>query len=55
MVTSSVLVGAMIGAATGGRLADRFGRRRLTFAGAAVFFIGSFGMALSPSLGWLIV
>ncbi len=55
VVTSSVLVGAMIGAATGGQLADRFGPRRLTLAGAVVFFIGSFGMALSPTLGWLIV
>ncbi len=55
VVTSSVLVGAMIGAAIGGQLADRFGRRRLTLAGAAVFFVGSFGMALSPTLGWLIV
>lgn len=55
VVTSSVLVGAMIGAATGGQLADRFGRRRLTLAGAVVFFVGSFGMALSPTLGWLIV
>lgn len=55
VVTSSVLVGAMIGAATGGQLADRFGRRRLTLAGAAVFFVGSFGMALSPTVEWLIV
>jgi sugar porter (SP) family MFS transporter len=55
VVTSSVLVGAMIGAATGGKLADRFGRRRLTLGGAVVFFVGSFGMALSPSLAWLIV
>ncbi|RRJ28938.1 sugar porter family MFS transporter [Halocatena pleomorpha] len=54
VVTSSVLVGAMIGAATGGQLADRFGRRRLTIAGAAVFFIGSFGMALAPTVEWLI-
>ena len=54
VVTSSVLVGAMLGAATGGTLADRFGRRRLTLAGAVVFFVGSFGMALSPTLAWLI-
>ncbi|EMA52169.1 sugar porter family MFS transporter [Halococcus thailandensis] len=54
VVTSSVLVGAMIGAATGGKLADRFGRRRLTLAGAAVFFVGSFGMALSPTIEWLV-
>lgn len=55
VVTSSMLIGAMIGAATGGQLSDRFGRRRVTFAGAGVFFIGSFGMALSPTLGWLVV
>lgn len=38
VVTSSMLIGAMIGAAIGGRLSDRFGRRRVTFAGAIVFF-----------------
>jgi sugar porter (SP) family MFS transporter len=54
VVTSSMLVGAMIGAATGGKLADRYGRRRLTLVGAVVFFVGSFGMALSPTLEWLI-
>lgn len=54
VVTASVLVGAMVGAASGGRLADRFGRRRLTLAGATVFFVAAFGMALSPSVEWLI-
>lgn len=54
VVTSSMLIGAMIGAAIGGKLSDRFGRRRVTLGGAIVFFIGSFGMALSPTLEWLI-
>ncbi|MFC4986400.1 MULTISPECIES: sugar porter family MFS transporter [Saliphagus] len=54
VVTSSMLIGAMIGAAIGGTLSDRFGRRRVTFAGAVVFFVGSFGMALSPTLAWLV-
>lgn len=54
VVTSSMLIGAMIGAAIGGKLSDRFGRRRVTFAGAVVFFVGSFGMALSPTLAWLV-
>lgn len=54
VVTSSMLIGAMIGAAIGGTLSDRFGRRRVTFAGASVFFIGSFGMGLAPTLEWLI-
>lgn len=54
VVVSGVLVGAMIGAAIGGQLADRFGRRRLTIAGAVVFFVGSIGMGLSPSVSWLV-
>lgn len=54
VVTSSMLIGAMIGAAIGGRLSDRYGRRRVTFGGAVVFFVGSFGMALAPTLEWLI-
>lgn len=54
-VVSSSLVGAAIGAATGGRLADLIGRRRLIFAGASFFFVGSLGMAISPSVTWLII
>ena len=54
VVVSGVLVGAMLGAAVGGGLADRFGRRRLTIAGATVFLAGSIGMGLSPSVTWLI-
>ncbi|MDS0295204.1 sugar porter family MFS transporter [Halogeometricum luteum] len=54
VVASSVLVGAMVGAMTGGRLADRFGRRRLTLASSVLFFVGSLGMGLAPSLWSLI-
>lgn len=54
VVTSSVLVGAIIGAASGGQLADRFGRRRLTLAASIVFFVASFGMAFAPNVDWLI-
>ncbi|HET7324329.1 MAG TPA: sugar porter family MFS transporter [Halococcus sp.] len=53
-VVSSVLVGAVLGAALGGRLADRFGRRRVTLLGAVTFFVSSLGMALSPTVSWLI-
>ena len=54
VVTASVLVGAMVGAAVGGQLADRIGRRRLTLIGAVVFFVAALGMAVSPSVEWLI-
>ena len=54
LVVSSILVGAMIGAAGAGALADRFGRRRLLFVAALVFLAGA-GLACSaPSAGALI-
>ena len=55
VVVSGALVGAVVGAAVGGRLADRIGRRRLILVGAAVFFIGSFIMAVAPTVEILIV
>ncbi|SEO92536.1 MFS transporter, sugar porter (SP) family [Halogranum amylolyticum] len=55
VVVSGALVGAVFGAAVGGRLADRIGRRRLILVGAAVFFVGSFIMAVAPTVEILIV
>jgi sugar porter (SP) family MFS transporter len=54
VVVSVVLAGAAIGAATGGTLADRWGRRRVTMFGSVIFFISSLGMAFSPTVWWLI-
>jgi SP family galactose:H+ symporter-like MFS transporter len=54
IVTSAVLVGAVVGAAAGGTLADRFGRRRIIIAAAIVFALGAVGTALAPTIGWLI-
>lgn len=55
VVVSAVLLGAIVGAAVAGRLADRFGRRRLIIVAAIVFFIGSLGTGLAPTTDWLIV
>ena len=55
LVVSGVLVGAVLGAAGGGRLADRLGRRRIILITAGVFFIGAIGMGLAPGVWWLIV
>jgi sugar porter (SP) family MFS transporter len=54
LVVSGVLVGAVLGAAVGGGLADRLGRRRIILVTAAVFLIGAIGMGLSPGVWWLI-
>jgi SP family galactose:H+ symporter-like MFS transporter len=53
IVVSSVLLGAMLGAVFGGRLADRFGRRNMLLQVAALFGIGAIGTALAPTMVWL--
>ena len=54
IVVSSVLLGSLVGAAVGGVLADRLGRRRLLIITAAVFGLGAIGAALAPGTVWLI-
>ena len=55
VVVSSVLLGSLIGAAAGGVLADRLGRRRLLVITAVVFGLGGIGAALAPGTVWLVV
>jgi SP family galactose:H+ symporter-like MFS transporter len=54
IVVSCVLIGALIGAMTGGILADRFGRRRVIIATATLFVVGAIVTALSPTFTLLI-
>ena len=54
-VVSAVLLGAMIGAAFGGRLADRFGRRAVLIQVALLFILGAMGTAFAPGTMWLAV
>ena len=48
IVVSSVLLGSLAGAAIGGILADRLGRRKLLIVTAIVFGCGAIGAALAP-------
>jgi SP family galactose:H+ symporter-like MFS transporter len=55
VVVSVVLIGSMVGAATGGPLADRTGRRMILFWGGVLFILGSVLAPLSPNVATLIV
>ena len=55
VVTGVVLVGAVLGAAGSGRLADRLGRRGLMIVTAAVFLVGVLVTAFAPGVAVLIV
>lgn len=51
---SFALASFAFGLLFGGTLSDRLGRRPVMLAGNCVFFLGSIGCALAPSLGWLV-
>lgn len=55
VIVSFLLVGAVVGAVSGGPLSDRFGRRPTALLAAVVFGIGAIAAALSPSVGFLVV
>ena len=55
LVVSSLLVGAMVGAAFAGPIADATGRRKLVLVAAVVFAVGAIGAALATSAGMLVL
>src|SRR5215472_2120519 len=54
LVVSVVLVGAAVGALSGGRLADAFGRRFMLLVTAVIFAVGAIVCATAPSLDVLV-
>jgi len=54
-VVSTVLVGAMAGALTGGALADGLGRRPTLMAGGVLFVAGSTLAMLAPNVATILV
>jgi MFS transporter, SP family, sugar:H+ symporter len=53
-IVAGLLLGAMIGAACAGRMADRLGRRKLIMIAAVVFTVGALLAAFAPTVGVLI-
>lgn len=54
VVVASLLAGAVVGVVAGGSLTDRLGRRRVLFAVAGIYLLGSLASALSPDVWTLI-
>lgn len=55
LVVSTIVLGALIGAATSGQLANIFGRRRMLIVASLVFLVGTALAALAPEPWTLIV
>jgi len=55
MVTSAILLGAIIGAFIAGGLSEKYGRRRCTMIVSAVFVVGASACAFAPDVWTLIV
>ena len=53
-VVASLLLGAVVGAAIGGNVTDRLGRKRTLLAAAAVFALGALVSAAAPSAAVLV-
>ena len=55
VLVSSVLIGAVIGAAVNGVLADIYGRKKVIIAVAITFILGSIACAFAPNIFVLIL
>ncbi len=51
LITSAVMLGAIFGGAMAGRMADRYGRRRLILIASLVFIAGAAFSAIAPNTG----
>lgn len=52
-ITSSLMLGAVLGGALSGQLSDRFGRRKMILVAAIIFALGSILCGISPTNGTL--
>jgi sugar porter (SP) family MFS transporter len=54
IIVSFLLVGAVMGALSGGPLSDRVGRRPTTLLAAVIFGVGALAVAFAPGVGFII-
>ncbi|HUZ57320.1 MAG TPA: sugar porter family MFS transporter [Hanamia sp.] len=54
-LTTAVLIGAVIGAITSGKLSDYLGRKKMIIINAFIFIVGALGCGLAKSFQFLIV
>ena len=54
LITTAVLIGAVLGAMSSGRLTDIFGRKKVIIVTSVIFALGSILTGASPSPGFLI-
>lgn len=52
-ITSSLMLGAVLGGLLAGQLSDSLGRRKMILYSALVFMLFSIGCAIAPDQGWL--
>src|SRR6202012_5583674 len=55
LITTTVLIGAVIGAAGSGKLADAIGRKKMIIINAVIFIVGSIGCTYAPDVLVLII
>src|ERR671916_955300 len=55
IIVSTLLVGAVVGAISGGPLSDRFGRRPAVLLAAIIFGLGALAVAFAPSVAFIVV
>lgn len=53
-VITVFFIGLAVAQLVWGPLADRFGRKRILYAGIGIYVLGAIGSALAPSLEWLL-
>jgi len=54
LITTTVLVGAVVGAVSSGRLSDLLGRKKMIIVNAVIFVVGAVGCGYAPNVGVLI-